>query len=220
MFTGIIEALGKVEKIETEGTNVHFTVSSPITSEFKIDQSVSHNGVCLTVVAINDDQYTVTAIEETLIRSNIGKLEIGAEVNLERAMLQKGRLDGHVVQGHVDDTATCLEVKEVDGSWIFTFQFDKKNAHLIVDKGSVCVNGVSLTVVDPKLETFSVAIIPYTFEHTNFKNIKAGSTVNLEFDILGKYMARYAEVYFLKNKEKFQQEESLELPVLSKTKVL
>ena len=174
----------------------------------------------MTVVKINDNQYTETAIEETLVRSNIGKVQIGDEVNLERAMLQKGRLDGHVVQGHVDDTGTCLEVKEVEGSWVFTFQFDKKNAHLLVDKGSVCINGVSLTVVDPKLDTFSVAIIPYTFEHTNFKNFKAGSTVNLEFDILGKYMARYAEVYFLKNKnnEQVATDETLELPVLSKTK--
>jgi len=222
MFTGIIEALGKIENIETEGTNVHFTLSSPITSELKIDQSLSHNGVCLTVVKINANQYTVTAIEETLVRSNIGKLQVGDDVNLERAMLQKGRLDGHVVQGHVDDTATCLEVKEVEGSWVFTFQFDQKNAHLLVDKGSVCINGVSLTVVDPKLETFSVAIIPYTFEHTNFKNIKAGSIVNLEFDILGKYMARYAEVYFVKNKNDQQEsvEVTLELPVLSKSKSL
>ena len=156
MFTGIIEALGTVENIETEGTNVHFTLSSPITSEFKIDQSVSHNGVCLTVVKINENQYTVTAIEETLVRSNIGKLKIGDSVNLERAMLQKGRLDGHVVQGHVDDTAICLEVKEVDGSWIFTFQFDQKNAHLLVDKGSVCINGCLLyTSPSPRDATLS-----------------------------------------------------------------
>lgn len=198
MFTGIIEANGKVENIEVEGSNVHITLSSPISKELKIDQSVSHNGVCLTVTNQVGNKYTVTAIEETLIRSNIGKLNLGDSVNLERAMLQHGRLDGHIVQGHVDATAICKKIKEVDGSWYFTFKFDKKSAHLLVDKGSICVNGVSLTVVSPKKKLFSVAIIPYTYEYTNFKNLKEGDTVNLEFDILGKYIARYAELYFSK----------------------
>ncbi len=198
MFTGIIEAEGKVENIEKEGTNVHFTISSPISHELKIDQSVAHNGVCLTVTSLLENKYTVTAIEETLIRSNIGQLKNGTSVNLERAMLQHGRLDGHIVQGHVDATATCVSIKEVEGSWYFTFKFDKKNAHLLVDKGSVCVNGVSLTVVSPDEATFSVAIIPYTYEHTNFNQLKIGSSVNLEFDILGKYIARYADLYLKK----------------------
>lgn len=198
MFTGIIEAEGKIENIEKEGSNVHFTISSPISTELKIDQSVSHNGVCLTVTSLLENHYTVTAIEETLIRSNIGKLKLGSAVNLERAMLQHGRLDGHIVQGHVDDTAICVEVKEVEGSWYFTFQYDQKNAHLLVDKGSICVNGVSLTLVNPTENQFSVAIIPYTYEHTNFRNLKKGDIVNLEFDILGKYIARYAELYMKK----------------------
>lgn len=198
MFTGIIEAEGKIENIEKEGSNVHFTISSPISTELKIDQSVSHNGVCLTVTSLLENHYTVTAIEETLIRSNIGKLKLGSAVNLERAMLQHGRLDGHIVQGHVDDTAICVEVKEVEGSWYFTFQYDQKNAHLLVDKGSICVNGVSLTLVNPTENQFSVAIIPYTYEHTNFRNLKEGDIVNLEFDILGKYIARYAELYMKK----------------------
>lgn len=198
MFTGIIEAEGKVENIEKEGSNVHFTLSSPIAHELKIDQSVSHNGVCLTVTHQTDTQYKVTAIEETMIRTNLGKFKTGDAINLERAMVQHGRLDGHIVQGHVDDTGTCIEVKEMEGSWYFSFQFDKKNAHLLVDKGSICVNGVSLTLVNPTEDTFSVAIIPYTFEHTNFRNLKAGDTVNLEFDILGKYIARYAELYMKK----------------------
>lgn len=198
MFTGIIEAEGKVENIETEGSNVHFTFSSPIAHELKIDQSVSHNGVCLTVTHQTETQYKVTAIEETMVRSNLGKFKPGDAINLERAMVQHGRLDGHIVQGHVDDTATCIEVKEAEGSWYFSFRFDKKNAHLLVDKGSVCVNGVSLTLVNPTEDTFSVAIIPYTFEHTNFRNLKAGDVVNLEFDILGKYIARYAELYMKK----------------------
>ena len=198
MFTGIIEAEGKIENIETEGKNVHFTLSSPISQELKIDQSVSHNGVCLTVTSQVNNQYTVTAIEETLIRSNIGQLGVGDSINLERAMLQHGRLDGHIVQGHVDATAICTAINEADGSWYFSFQFDKKNAHLLVDKGSICINGVSLTLVHPTEENFSVAIIPYTFEHTNFKHLKIGDTVNLEFDILGKYIARYAELYLKK----------------------
>jgi len=160
MFTGIIEAEGKVENIEIEGSNINFTFSSSISHELKIDQSVSHNGVCLTVTHQNNAQYKVTAIEETMIRTNLGKFKIGDAINLERAMVQHGRLDGHIVQGHVDDTATCIEVSEVEGSWYFSFRFNKKNAHLLVDKGSVCINGVSLTLVNPTEDTFSVAIIP------------------------------------------------------------
>lgn len=195
MFTGIIEALGIVKGIEKEGTNVHFHVKSPLTGELKIDQSLSHNGVCLTVVGINGDQYTVTAIKETLDRSNLGDLQIGAPVNLERAMISQGRLDGHIVQGHVDATATCVEVEEVDGSWYYTFKYQPTPEHLLVDKGSICINGVSLTVVSPVDDQFTVAIIPYTYEYTNFHKIQPGDAVNIEFDILGKYIAKYAALY-------------------------
>lgn len=195
MFTGIIEALGIVKGIEKEGTNVHFHVKSPLTGELKIDQSLSHNGVCLTVVGINGDQYTVTAIKETLDRSNLGDLQIGAPVNLERAMISQGRLDGHIVQGHVDATATCVEVEEVDGSWYYTFKYQPTPEHLLVDKGSICINGVSLTVVSPVDDQFTVAIIPYTYEYTNFHKIQQGDAVNIEFDILGKYIAKYAALY-------------------------
>ncbi|GAB5552281.1 MAG: riboflavin synthase [Saprospiraceae bacterium] len=195
MFTGIIEDLGKIKDIRTEGTNVHFTVHSKITPELKIDQSLAHNGVCLTVVAIEGHQYTVTAIKETLDRSNLGQLQVDDVVNLERAMLGHSRLDGHIVQGHVDATATCVSVKEVDGSWYYSFQYKPTPDHLLVDKGSVCINGVSLTVVEPVDDHFSVAIIPYTYEHTTFHTFRPGSTVNLEFDILGKYIAKYAALY-------------------------
>lgn len=195
MFTGIIEALGKVEKIEQEGTNFHFTINAPLTSELKIDQSLAHNGVCLTVIAIDGDKYVVTAIEETLKRSNIGELKVGDLVNLERAMKNNARLDGHMVQGHVDSTGTCLSVESADGSWYYTFQYTPTEAHLLVDKGSVCVNGVSLTVVEPHDNVFSVAIIPYTYEHTVFHTFKPGSRVNLEFDIIGKYIAKYVGAY-------------------------
>ncbi|MGB0984776.1 MAG: riboflavin synthase [Saprospiraceae bacterium] len=195
MFTGIIEALGKIEKLEKEGSNVHLTIRSDISDALKIDQSLSHNGVCLTVVALENGTHTVTAIEETLIRSNIGDLKVGSLVNLERAMMANARLDGHIVQGHVDTTGQCVEVKEVDGSWYFTFKYQPNKEHLLVDKGSICINGVSLTVVNPTEDTFSVAIIPYTYEHTTFKNIKNGSTINLEFDIIGKYIARYTALY-------------------------
>ena len=195
MFTGIIESTGTITKIEKEGTNVHFTVKSPITNELKIDQSLAHDGVCLTVVAIEGEEYVVTAIDETLIRSAIGDRKVGDELNLERAMISNGRLDGHIVQGHVDATGTCVGKENKDGSWIFTFEYVLTPEHLLVDKGSVCINGVSLTVVSPVENRFSVAIIPYTYEHTSFKHIEIGSKINLEFDIIGKYMAKYMQVY-------------------------
>lgn len=195
MFTGIIEQLGTVKKIVTEGTNVHFTIEADLAQEVQIDQSVAHNGVCLTVVEIEGNKYVVTAIEETLQRSNIGHLQEGSRVNLERAMMANARLDGHIVQGHVDATATCVAVKEVDGSWYYQFQYTPTREHIVVDKGSICINGVSLTVVDPVEDKFSVAIIPYTHAHTNFQDLKAGDTVNLEFDIIGKYIAQYMAVY-------------------------
>ncbi len=195
MFTGIIESLGKVSSIQKEGTNLHFTIQSELAPALKIDQSVAHNGVCLTVVALSDDSYTVTAVEETLKKSNLGQWREGDLVNLERSMKSDGRLDGHMVQGHVDTMGTCADIQVLDGSWYFKFHFPKDRQHLLVDKGSICVNGVSLTVVDPTEDHFSVAIIPYTFEHTNFKQIQVGDPVNLEFDIIGKYLARYARLY-------------------------
>lgn len=195
MFSGIIEEAAKVIALRKEQENLHLTMECTFVDELKIDQSVAHNGVCLTVVEKTDTTYTVTAIIETLDRTNLGLLEIGSKVNLERSMLMNGRLDGHIVQGHVDQTAICTEVKEADGSWYFTFeyQFDKemaKRGYMTVDKGSVTVNGVSLTVCNPTDNTFQVAIIPYTYEHTNFHQIKAGTVVNLEFDIIGKYVSR------------------------------
>lgn len=195
MFTGIIKELGTVQKIEQEGTNYHITVEADMTQHLKIDESVAHNGVCLTVVSIEGNRYVVTAIEETMIKSNLGTWEVGTKVNLERAMVFNARLDGHIIQGHVDTTGTCIGVKEVDGSWYFTFEYKETEDHLVVDKGSVCVNGTSLTVVDPAPNRFSIAIIPYTYENTVFKYIKEGTKVNLEFDILGKYIAKYAKVY-------------------------
>ncbi len=195
MFTGIIESLGQVRSMEKEGSNLHLTIHSDIAQELKIDQSVAHNGVCLTVVSIQDDQYVVTAIEETLKKSNLGKLTVGDPVNLERSMKSDGRLDGHIVQGHVDTVGQCEDIQEVDGSWYYKFSFPSGSQYLIVDKGSICVNGVSLTVVDPTDKDFRVAIIPYTYEHTNFHNIKVGDPINLEFDIIGKYLARYAKLY-------------------------
>jgi riboflavin synthase len=190
MFTGIIEDLGKVEKLSQEGTNLHLTLSCSFTPELKIDQSLAHNGVCLTVVALNGPEYTVTAIEETLQRTSLGQLKVGDLVNLERCMPMNGRLDGHIVQGHVDTTATCIEKKEHDGSWEFAFEYAPNMEHLTVPKGSITVNGTSLTVVRSEPHLFSVAIIPYTYENTVFKNIEAGHLVNLEFDIVGKYVAR------------------------------
>ncbi len=195
MFTGIIETLGKVAKIETEGTNVHFYIESSLSNTFKIDQSVAHNGVCLTVVALGENWHKVTAIEETLLRSNIGALEIADRVNLERAMIAGSRLDGHMVQGHVDSTGICVDIQDQNGSWLFTFEYEPTPEHILVDKGSICVNGTSLTVVNPIENRFSVAIIPYTYEQTIFHQIKVGDAINLEFDIIGKYIAKYAMLY-------------------------
>ncbi|MBC5991724.1 riboflavin synthase [Pontibacter cellulosilyticus] len=190
MFTGIIEALGQVTDIREENTNKHFTLSSPFTPELKIDQSLAHNGVCLTVVSINEDKYTVTAIDETLKKTNLNDLKVGDKVNLERCMQANGRFDGHVVQGHVDQTGICESVVDENGSWIFTFRYDPSLGNVTVEKGSICVNGISLTVFNSKESSFSVAIIPYTYEHTNLHQVKPGDMVNLEFDIIGKYVAR------------------------------
>jgi riboflavin synthase len=195
MFTGIIENLGTISKIETEGTNVHFTIASALSKELKIDQSLAHNGVCLTVTAQDIDSHIVTAIEETLLKTNLGTWAVGTKVNLERAMVAGARLDGHIVQGHVDTTGVCIGREDRNGSWFFTFQYHLTPQYIVVDKGSICINGVSLTVVSPVEDTFSVAIIPYTFENTVFQDIQIGSVINLEFDIIGKYMARYFEVY-------------------------
>lgn len=190
MFTGIIETLGRVTDIRQENTNRHFTITAAIAHELKIDQSVAHNGVCLTVVGINGDSYTVTAIDETLQKTNLNSLKVGDVVNLERCMQANGRFDGHVVQGHVDQTAVCESVKDENGSWVFTFRYDASKGNITVEKGSICVNGISLTVVNSKEDSFSVAIIPYTYEHTNLQHVKPGDGVNLEFDIIGKYVAR------------------------------
>lgn len=195
MFSGIVEAAAVVVALNEEGTNLNITMSCPFTSELKIDQSVAHNGVCLTVVELDGDQYTVTAIKETLEKSNLGKLKVGSKVNLERSMLMNGRLDGHIVQGHVDQTAKCLSVKEEDGSWFYTFHYGvsdemKDKGYITVEKGSVTVNGVSLTVVNSQDNQFSVAIIPYTHEFTNFHQIEVGSEINVEFDIIGKYVSK------------------------------
>lgn len=195
MFSGIVEEAARVVALQKEQENLHITMECSFVNELKIDQSVAHNGVCLTVVNKTGKTYTVTAIKETLDRTNLGKLEVGSKVNLERSMLMNGRLDGHIVQGHVDQTAVCTEVKEAEGSWYFTFEytFDKemaKRGYFTVDKGSVTVNGVSLTVCNPTENSFQVAIIPYTYEHTNFHQIQVGTTVNIEFDIIGKYVSR------------------------------
>ncbi len=195
MFSGIIEEAATVVALEKDKENLHITMQCSFVNELRIDQSIAHNGVCLTVVKKNGETYTVTAIKETLDRSNLGLLKIGDKVNIERSMPMNGRLDGHIVQGHVDQTAQCVEVKEADGSWYFTFSYTcnkemAKKGYLTVDKGSVTVNGVSLTVCNPTEDSFQVAIIPYTYEHTNFHQIKKGSTVNLEFDIIGKYVSR------------------------------
>lgn len=193
MFTGIIESLGTVKAITQEGTNFHIDIASNLAPELKIDQSIAHNGACLTVVAVDDAEYRVTAIQETMSKTNIGTWQEGTEVNLERCMQLNDRLDGHIVQGHVDAVAECTSVKEHDGSWEFHFRHPEGKAFTTVAKGSITVNGVSLTVVDSHPDRFSVAIIPYTYEHTNFRNIKTGDKVNLEFDIIGKYVARLLE---------------------------
>lgn len=194
MFTGIIETLGTVEEIRKDNDNLHITVSASITPELKIDQSVSHNGVCLTVVAIKNDKYTVTAIRETLEKTNLKEWKEGDFVNLERGMKLGDRLDGHIVQGHVDQTAVCKNVTEANGSWYYTFEYDSNLNNITIEKGSITVNGVSLTVVNSKANEFSVAIIPYTYEHTNFKNISQGTIVNLEFDVIGKYVTRLQQL--------------------------
>ena len=206
MFSGIVEEMATVVAIVKEQENMHFTLTCSFVSQLKIDQSIAHNGVCLTVVAITPPSeaypqgtYTVTAMQETLIRSNLGKLSVGDHVNVERSMLMNGRLDGHIVQGHVDQTAQCIEMEDAEGSTYFTFSYDAsaemaRRGYFTVDKGSVTVNGVSLTVCDPTLNTFRVAIIPYTLEHTNFCDIRVGTIVNIEFDILGKYIARLQEL--------------------------
>ena len=190
MFTGIIETLGTIQEIEKDKDNVHITIASSITNELQIDQSVAHNGICMTVVAINKNLYTVTAIGETIKKTNISHWEIGDSVNLERAMKLGDRLDGHIVQGHVDQIGNCIVAKETNGSWYYTFEYDESLENITIEKGSITVNGVSLTVVDSRKNEFSVAIIPYTFEHTNFKNFKVGTKVNLEFDVIGKYVSR------------------------------
>ena len=190
MFTGIIETVGILEKIEKEQSNVHYYVSSHLSSTLKIDQSVAHNGVCLTVVGIEDGIHKVTAIQETLAKSNLGTLQVGDLVNIERCTLLNGRLDGHIVQGHVDQTATCIHKEDQNGSWLFTFAYDSSLQNITVEKGSITVNGVSLTVVNSKNNSFSVAVIPYTIENTNLQKVNVGDTVNLEFDIVGKYVAK------------------------------
>ncbi|SFN47880.1 riboflavin synthase alpha chain [Bizionia echini] len=190
MFTGIIEDIGNIQQLEKEDQNLHITVSSNITSELKIDQSVAHNGICLTVVKIDGKNYTVTAIDETIKKTNISNLQVGDSVNLERAMKLGARLDGHMVQGHVDQTAECTHVEEASGSWVFTFKYDETLNNITIEKGSITINGVSLTVVNSKKNSFSVAIIPYTFKHTNFNTFKVGTIVNLEFDVIGKYVSK------------------------------
>lgn len=190
MFTGIIESMGFVKNIEQEGDNFHITIECSFTNELKVDQSVAHDGVCLTIVKIKENTYTVTAIKETLDKSSFRQLKPGAQINLERAMVLGERLDGHIVQGHVDQTAICTNITEENGSWMFTFEYNKKPKNVTIEKGSISVNGVSLTVVNSKENSFSVAIIPYTYENTNFHTFKKGSIVNLEFDVIGKYVAR------------------------------
>ena len=194
MFTGIIEDIGVVSNLKEELDNLHITIKSTITDELKIDQSVAHNGVCLTVVNTSNDEYTVTAIKETLDKTSLRNLKVNDKVNLERAMKLGDRLDGHIVQGHVDQTAICTHIEEANGSWVFTFSYDSKLNNITIEKGSVTVNGTSLTVVNSKKDSFSVAIIPYTYKHTNFNSFEKGTVVNLEFDVLGKYVSRLLEL--------------------------
>ena len=193
MFTGIIESLGIVKSIVQEGENFHITIESNFTSELKIDQSIAHNGVCLTTVNISGNEYTVTAIKETLDKSNFRHLKIGDLINLERAMVLGARLDGHIVQGHVDQTAVCTQVLEEEGSWVYSFEYDSSLNNITIEKGSITINGTSLTVINSKKNSFSVAIIPYTYEFTNFHTFKKGTVINLEFDVIGKYVARLLE---------------------------
>lgn len=194
MFTGIIETLAKVEAIDAQQSNIVFEFSSSLSNELKVDQSVAHNGVCLTVTDIQNGRHTVCAIDETLQKTNLGKLKVGDYVNLERCMQMNGRLDGHIVQGHVDQTGICTSVENKDGSWLYTFQYDESLGNITIEKGSICVNGTSLTVVNSIINSFSVAIIPYTYEHTVFQYLQTGDVVNLEFDVLGKYVAKYMAV--------------------------
>jgi riboflavin synthase len=190
MFTGIIETLGVIQEIKKEKDNIHITMDSSITSELQIDQSVAHNGICLTVVALKDTFYTVTAIDETIKKTNLSNWKVGDSINLERAMKLGDRLDGHIVQGHVDQIGTCIATEETNGSWHYTFEYDETLNNITIEKGSITVNGVSLTVVNSKKNQFSVAIIPYTHEHTNFKTFEVGTKINLEFDVIGKYVSR------------------------------
>lgn len=199
MFTGIIEALAVVEKIEKNRENLIFTLQTPLAQELKIDQSLAHNGVCLTVTYTNHQNlYQVTAIQETLRKTNLEAWKVGDKINLERAMLMGGRLDGHIVQGHVDEIGTCIDIQDEQGSWLFTFEYNPNSTNITIEKGSIAVNGVSLTVVNSQKNRFSVAIIPYTYEHTNFHQLKVGDKVNLEFDMIGKYLQKLAEVYWKK----------------------
>ena len=194
MFTGIIETTATVTDIRHEGSNVHFTIESTITPQLKIDQSVAHNGVCLTVVAIAGNRYTVTAVAETMLKTNLGKWQAGDKVNIERSLKIGDRLDGHFVQGHVDTTATCIEKQTLQGSWLYRFRYPAKFASLVIEKGSICINGVSLTAFNAGKDELTVTIIPYTYEHTNFSDIIEGSMVNFEFDVLGKYLLRREEI--------------------------
>ena len=195
MFTGIIEGFGKVIELKSDQENLHITLESKLTRELKIDQSLAHNGVCLTVVDIKGNQYVVTAVQETLVKSNLGDLKVGDFINLERAMKINGRLDGHIVQGHVDQTGKCIGVENKDGSWIYKFEYASDPGNITIEKGSITINGVSLTVINSGINTFSVAIIPYTYEHTNFNFIKVGDIVNLEFDMIGKYIKKIQSVF-------------------------
>jgi len=195
MFTGIIEGFGKVIELKSDQENLHITLESKLTRELKIDQSLAHNGVCLTVVDIKGNQYVVTAVQETLLKSNLGDLKLGDFINLERAMKINGRLDGHIVQGHVDQTGKCIGVENKDGSWIYKFEYASDPGNITIEKGSITINGVSLTVINSGINTFSVAIIPYTYEHTNFNFIKVGNIVNLEFDMIGKYIKKIQSVF-------------------------
>ena len=195
MFTGIIEGFGKVTDLKSDRENLHITLKSKLTQELKIDQSLAHNGVCLTVVDIKGNQYMVTAVQETLLKSNLGNLKLGDFINLERAMKINGRLDGHIVQGHVDQTGKCIGVESKDGSWIYKFDYASDLGNITIEKGSITINGVSLTVINSGINTFSVAIIPYTYKHTNFNFIKVGDIVNLEFDMIGKYIKKIQSVF-------------------------